>query len=88
MLTYIHPLSMICHPLRHPLKHRPTVRGEFPAQTLILAGQVRDLGQLSPTQRADLNRMVRQGRLSKVGDTYCVLGLRKGSGTAPVEVAA
>lgn len=40
--------------------------GEFPADKLILAGAVRDVGQLSEQQRVDLNRMTRTGQLFKV----------------------
>lgn len=69
MHTFI-PIS----PMPRSSKRPP--QGEFPATTLMLAGVIKDKGQLSPTQRADLNRLAQQGRLLKVGRTYMVNGLR------------
>lgn len=45
--------------------NQSTEQSEFPASKLILTGFVWDRGQLSPTQRADLDKMVEGGEAVK-----------------------
>lgn len=58
--------------LPEPFIDIPRPRGEFPASKLILAGVVRDSGQLSATQKRDLDLMVFNGCVSKRGGVYRV----------------